>query len=189
MNLLNIDLASCVLLSGKASNQLSHDWMVYCLSQGERVHVLDCAIRLKPFLLAEATKGSDSMVLHQITVQRAFTPYQLLDSVQALLGQDGDLDRIFFFLAPSKQFFDGDVQKEERIFLLEQLAIKLGRLKRAGGRFVLSESIPKVDESYRSFHSRLVMEVQPRTFYLHNSEAEYGANSPTLLTADPAMGR
>jgi hypothetical protein len=189
MEIDNTDLVSCVLLSGGASNQLAHEWMTYFLYRGEKLHVLDCAIRLKPYLLAESTKGMDSFVLHQISVQRAFTPYQLLDAVQSLLSSEEELDKIYFFLAPSKQFFDGDVQKEERIFLLEQLANKLGKLKKKGGRFVISESIPKQDDSYRVFHSRLILEVQPKTFTVNHREVDNGSHSSTLLTADPTIGR
>jgi hypothetical protein len=55
---------------------------------------------------------------------------------------------INIFLAPSKQFFDGDVKKDERIHLLKVLTQKLERFVQLKIPFIFSESTPKDDVTY-----------------------------------------
>ncbi len=117
------------LLSGSSEVfYLSHIWISELIFQGVRVHILDCAIRFNAFLLAEEAfrRGeSAEYVLNRATIQRAFTPYQILDALHetldSLSGNDHETKAIPFILAPCKQFFDGDVAEDEGIFLLKKM--------------------------------------------------------------------
>ncbi|TGM04712.1 hypothetical protein EHQ86_10970 [Leptospira yasudae] len=146
------------LLLGKGSNSFSHSLLVALCREGYEIQVVDCAIRFKAYSIAEATKGFETFVLHQIRIQRAFTPYQLLDFMNMLLDAEEPEPlkaRLYIFLAPSKQFFDGDVKKDERITLLDRLVEKFGRLKENGFQILISESIQKNDPVYHAYLQKL----------------------------------
>lgn len=117
---------------------LSHSWQAELVFSGRRVHVLDCAIRFNAFLLAEEAfrRGeSAEALLKQVSIQRAFTPYQILDATQELLESLSLAPAqapVLFILAPSKQFFDGDVADDEARFLLGRLLRFLGEFQKRG---------------------------------------------------------
>lgn len=99
--------------------------------QGRQVFVLDCAMRFNAFLLADEAirQGMQTeAMLQSVIVQRAFTPYQILDALSSLCTAD----QVHYILAPLKQFFDGDVQENEARFLLQKLLQITARLKSNG---------------------------------------------------------
>ena len=143
---------------------LALGWQVILTMRGYRVHNVDGANRFNVFHLAgECMERGLPVedVLNSITVQRVFTPYQVLDVVQQIAEDalrkrmqsqrrlaaaranfsersraSGDvpseLETIYFFLAPCKQFFDGDVGEEEGEFLLKRLLGVFGSMARKG---------------------------------------------------------
>lgn len=112
---------------------LSHLWQVDGVLGGEGVFVLDCAIRFNPLFLSDQAmeRGvSPEEVLSRVMVQRAFTPYQILDAVSSLFRRlEKGESFIPFILAPAKQFLDGDVAADEGSFLLGHLAALIGRFR------------------------------------------------------------
>ncbi|MCS6985026.1 MAG: hypothetical protein NZM25_07890 [Leptospiraceae bacterium] len=89
------------------------------VKQNFRVHILDCAIRLNLFAIVEESQRhflNPDVILSHITIQRLFTPYQILTVTQELTPEI-----LPVFLAPHKQFFDGDVGFKESMFLLGKL--------------------------------------------------------------------
>lgn len=133
---------------------LALGWQVILTLEGYRVHNIDGANRFNVFHLAgECMERGLPVedVLNTITVQRVFTPYQVLDVVSQIADEalrkrrersearDARADfaadersretsadssggeTIYFFLSPCKQFFDGDVGEEEGEFLLKRL--------------------------------------------------------------------
>ncbi|EKJ85210.1 hypothetical protein CLV96_0295 [Leptospira meyeri] len=139
------------VVMGRSANSVAHTIIERLLANHQKVHIIDCAIRLRAMQLAEATKGLDFFALHNVTLQRAFTPYQLLDLFNSI-ATDYRVNEcepaINIFLAPSKQFFDGDVKKDERIHLLNILTQKLERFVQLKIPFIFSESTPKDDVTY-----------------------------------------
>lgn len=116
------------LLTGTSSTAfaLALDWQLLLTLAGRKVHNVDCANRFNVFRLADECLRRcvpAEPVLHSITVQRAFTPYQLLDVAQNIArGQTRDeAGSVRFFLSPCKQFFDGDVAEDEGEYLLHRL--------------------------------------------------------------------
>ncbi len=116
------------LLTGTSSTAfaLALDWQMLLSLAGRRIHNVDGANRFNVFRLADEClrRGvPPEPVLHSITVQRAFTPYQLLDTAQNIArGQTQDEEgSVRFFLSPCKQFFDGDVAEDEGEYLLQRL--------------------------------------------------------------------
>jgi len=134
---------------------LSHIWQSEVVfEEGLRVHLLDCAIRFNAFMLAEEAfrRGEAAeYILHRVTVQRAFTPYQILDALRETLealsapGPGVEERTVPFILAPCKQFFDGDVAEDEGAFLLKKMLGLFGEFKRRGVPLVVVEK-----RSYRS---------------------------------------
>lgn len=132
---------------------LALGWQVVLALDGYRVHNIDGANRFNVFHLAgECMERGLPVedVLNTITVQRVFTPYQVLDVVSQVAedaartsrdaqpsrdvdssrrvdrstrsaGDSSAHDTVYFFLSPCKQFFDGDVGEEEGEFLLKRL--------------------------------------------------------------------
>lgn len=174
------------LLLGKGSNSFSHSFLVALCKEGYEIQVVDCAIRFKAYAVAEATKDFETLVLHQIQIQRAFTPYQLLDFMNSLLDAEEAEPlkaRLYIFLAPSKQFFDGDVKKDERICLLDRLVEKFVRLKENGYRFLISESIQKSDPVYQSYLQKLSKSIGSAVKEISAQEVpKDGTNSSTLFS-------
>lgn len=176
-----------VLLLGKASNRLSHSLLVDFCAQGQEIHILDCAIRFRAYDIAEATKGYNFPILHRINIQRAFTPYQLLDFINNILDEsDNDivLSRLYIFLAPSKQFFDGDVKDDERKHLLMKLAEKFGTMKSLGFRFLISESIKKSDPIYQTYLMNLSQSIGTLPKEIELLETSNGQDSNSLFPRD-----
>lgn len=176
---------------GRSANSVAHSIIERLLANHQKIHVIDCAIRLRPMQIAEATKGLDFFALHNITLQRAFTPYQLLDLFNTISSdyQSHDSENVInIFLAPSKQFFDGDVKKEERIHLLKVLTQKLERFVQLKIPFIFSESTPKNDVTYFQYLHDLekcgkiiqLPESQPRI----RGKKSDGQNNQSLLTAN-----
>jgi hypothetical protein len=96
--------------------------------RGRQVFAIDCALRFNAFYLAEEAMRQGiqaEAMLSSILVQRAFTPYQILDVVYGIQEKE----RIYFLLAPLKQFFDSDVAEEESRFLLQKLLQAISLLK------------------------------------------------------------
>jgi len=153
-----LESGKVVMLSGSSEVfYLSHQWFADLVLQGRDVHVIDCAIRFNPFLLTEEAfrnSVSPEYMLLNIGIRRVFTPYQILDSAreaiqnEALKKEKNDPDSsrsVYFFLAPCKQFFDGDVASDEAAFLLEKLVHTFRSFSQAEIPLVLIEK-----ESYRS---------------------------------------
>lgn len=176
---------------GRSSNSVAHKIIELLLTNHQKVHVIDCAIRLRAMQLAEATKGLDFFALHNITLQRAFTPYQLLDlfnTISSDFQSHDSQDVINIFLAPSKQFFDGDVKKEERIHLLKVLTQKLERFVQLKIPFIFSESTPKDDITYFAYLDNLkkcgkIIQL-PETLPKIKKGTPNGTNDYSLLTAN-----
>ena len=116
---------------------LSGLWQVNFALSGCRVWVIDCAMRHDIFALADEAarnQANTDELLANIMVKRVFTPYQILSAICDIIhlpvsvsGRD-----IYFLLAPCKQFFDGDVQRDEGAFLLRKLTGLLNRIKTSG---------------------------------------------------------
>lgn len=176
---------------GRSSNSVAHKIIELLLTNHQKVHVIDCAIRLRAMQIAEVTKGLDFFALHNITLQRAFTPYQLLDlfnTISADTQHNNPEHVINIFLAPSKQFFDGDVQKEERIHLLKVLTQKLERFVQLKIPFIFSESTPKNDVTYFQYLHDLekcgkIIQL-PETLARNRRGKLHGQNDYPLLTSN-----
>lgn len=112
------------LLTGeKGQYKLALSWQLAFVQLGYRIFNLDCAVRFNPFHITRETRLANlppESILEQIWIQRAFTPYQILDSLQAILSQKEE-NTIYFLLAPCKQFLDGDVKEEEGYYLLHKM--------------------------------------------------------------------
>ncbi|MCE9600024.1 MAG: hypothetical protein K8S54_18835 [Spirochaetia bacterium] len=132
------------LLTGKSRIfHLAHVWQIQFLLQNHRILVIDCAIRFNAFFLADEAMRlglQSEAVLQSILVQRAFTPYQILDVVTGILSKSHRPSySTYFLLAPMKQFFDGDVSEEEGKFLLQKLIGVIRKIQIAGIPFVIVE--------------------------------------------------
>jgi hypothetical protein len=98
---------------------LAQVWQTRMAIDGIKTHTIDCAIRFNTYAIAEEAlrlQIPPESIHDQITVTRAFTPYQILDAVQELKKNE-----VVFVLAPAKQFFDGDVAFDEGLFLIQKL--------------------------------------------------------------------
>ena len=141
---------------------LSHSWQAELVFAGRRVHVLDCAIRFNAFLLAEEAfrRGeSAEATLNRVSVQRAYTPYQILDATRELLESitlAPEHAPVPFILAPAKQFFDGDVAADEARFLLGRLLSLFGEFKERGFPLVVIEKESYKNRNFPPFIERLV---------------------------------
>lgn len=122
----NWDRSDFGVLTGESGAfTLAHKWISHLLIQDNRVHIIDCAIRFDVFkIIDEATlfEFNADEILDKGSIQRAFTPYQILDVTKDILKnfRNGQ-NEIYMILAPCKQFFDGDVGEEEGFFLLNKL--------------------------------------------------------------------
>lgn len=97
-------------------------WQVLLVQLGYKPHTIDCAMRGNAFTIADEAMRRNlqpEAVLESISIQRAFTPYQILDVMHEIL--ENPKDRIYTILAPCKQFFDGDVGDDEGTYLLGKL--------------------------------------------------------------------
>ncbi|AGS80776.1 hypothetical protein LEP1GSC050_0074 [Leptospira phage vB_LbrZ_5399-LE1] len=171
------------LILGKQSNRAIHDLLAELAIRCKEVHVFDCAIRFNVFAIAEAGRKSNSSFLHNIHLQRAFTPYQLLDSIGELLRAPAELtgSPLYFFLAPSKQFFDGDVKKDEREHLLAVLVKKFEAMHEKKIRFLISESLKIQDPLYLSYIEKLKISFGSIEAKTPRSELEENGKDNTAL--------
>jgi len=122
---------------------LAHSWIALFLATNYQVHVIDCAIRFNVYrLIDEGNKLSFD--IHELLmigkVQRAFTPYQILDACNSILKEKRNPNKVYFILAPCKQFFDGDVKEQEGYFLLNKLISVFASIQEKGIPFLAVES-------------------------------------------------
>lgn len=109
--------------------------------RGADVFNIDCAIRFNAFLLVDEAlrQGvAPEAVLQKVRVQRAFTPYQILDVLHAILANPGSA--LYVLLAPCKQFFDGDVGHDEAVFLLGKMLGVIAQLRARSVPLLVVES-------------------------------------------------
>ena len=123
-----------MLLGESGVFSLALSWQVRMFLRGFRIHNIDCALRFNAFALVDEAYRNNlqpELVLMQTKIQRAFTPYQLLDVIGRLarLRAPTAPGEVFFLLAPLKQFFDRDVGEQEGAYLLERLFRMLTTLR------------------------------------------------------------
>ncbi|TGK44111.1 hypothetical protein [Leptospira andrefontaineae] len=147
------------LLTGRQGiYKLALRWEYAFAVSGFQVFNLDCAIRFDVFTITEETRKrrvSPEALLEKILVQRAFTPYQILDSLKEIYTSTKE-NTIYFILAPCKQFFDGDVQDDEGLFLLEKLVLLLERMRSRQIPIVLVESTKYTHPNFQKIFPKLV---------------------------------
>ncbi|EQA54689.1 hypothetical protein [Leptospira kmetyi] len=137
---------------------LALQWEYAFAVSGFKIFNLDCAIRFNPFVITEETRKRrvpPETLLENILVQRAFTPYQILDALHTI-EHEAAKDTIYFLLAPCKQFFDGDVQEDEGIFLLNKMLLILERLHAMEMPVLVIEKMKYPHPTYKNFFPRLV---------------------------------
>ncbi|HMV77534.1 MAG TPA: hypothetical protein PL048_05935 [Leptospiraceae bacterium] len=177
------DRKGLLFLKGKEGFGIAHILCAELLRRGTGIFIIDCAIRFNVFRVADFFEeiGEDpEFYLHRIIVQRAFTPYQILDSaVQAENRKNENL--IHIFLAPFKQFFDGDVKKDEAGFLLKKLIIKYSVIKNKGIPIVIAEK--------ENYPSSLFSEAMSELEKCADMEWQFSAprNSPDELSEKQSL--
>jgi len=136
-------LKSAAMLSGDGrAFVLAHSWAVVQYLSGKRVRIIDCAVRFDSNALVDELLryGVDvDEALLSMNIRRAFTPYQILEALHEI---DPNLDwanDVFYLLAPFKQFFDGDVSKEEAAYLLHMMNEKIRVLSQQGVTILIVE--------------------------------------------------
>jgi hypothetical protein len=163
------DRSSLGVLTGNAEiYRLAHMWIAILISSGYRVHVIDCAIRFNVYRMIECTNllGVDAQeFLMTGIVQRAFTPYQILDVCHGILNGGNSPNDIYFILAPSKQFFDGDVKDAEGYFLLQKLISVFAKMQARG--------IPLVAVESKKYKHKTFQFLFPDLIRLANANWEY----------------
>ncbi len=147
------------LLTGKEGiYRLALRWEYAFAVSGFSVFNLDCAMRFNPFIITEETRRrrvSPEALLEKILIQRAFTPYQILDSLRAISISERK-NTIYFILAPCKQFFDGDVQDDEGRFLLEKLVLFLEFMRSQKIPIILVESSEYPHPTFQAVFPKIV---------------------------------
>ena len=154
------DMSSLGVLTGNAEiYRLAHSWIAHLIGMGYRVHVIDCAIRFNVYRMMEEVSllgGDVQLFLDTGSVQRAFTPYQILDVCLGILNRRKSASDIYFVLAPSKQFFDGDVKTQEGFFLLQKLISVFEAMQASGIPIVAVESRKYKHKTFQFLFPRLV---------------------------------
>lgn len=194
------NFSSGILTGDSAVFPYSLKQQILLYIKGFEVFNLDCAMRFDVFSIMEEAaryRVPYDELLNQILVQRAFTPYQILDSIHNILGnRSKSRNRIHFLLAPAKQFYDGDVSTDEARYLLKILFQLLARMKRYHIPFLFIEK-----ESYGNpIHPPFMESLQALTGkvrIIRRSIAEntktgnnkhrgiqHGTNSSTILQPD-----
>ncbi|TGN20201.1 hypothetical protein [Leptospira idonii] len=149
------------MLGGRRSEgiyKLALHWEYVFAVSGFSVFNLDCAICFNPFVItAETRKRSlpPEPILEKILVQRAFTPYQILDALHSITKQKSD-DTIYFLLAPCKQFFDPDVADEEGLFLLEKMVLCLEKIRSLKIPTLIVESLKYDHKNFQKILPKLI---------------------------------
>ncbi|PJZ45631.1 hypothetical protein [Leptospira brenneri] len=151
------------LLTGeRGMYKLAHFWQYAMVCSGFQVFNLDCAIRFNPFTIAEETRKQNLQpepFLEQIRVQRAFTPYQILDALKEIMTSKDD-NTIYFLLAPCKQFFDGDVKDDEGLFLLNLMLQLIEKFPDANLPLLIIESWTYSHKNFKIFFPKLLRATQ-----------------------------
>ncbi|PJZ68230.1 hypothetical protein CH373_17825 [Leptospira perolatii] len=180
------------MLTGKEGiYNLALLWEYNFAASGLIVFNLDCAIRFNPFVLTEQARRRNippEPLLEQIIVRRAFTPYQILDSVQDISKNKWDGNTIYFFLAPCKQFFDPDVREDEGKFLLNKLFILLDDLHSLNYPILIVESLNYSHPTFRLLFPKLAeitsdlweLRVEKGYAYLKTRKTSSQQISPTM---------
>ncbi|TGK19704.1 hypothetical protein [Leptospira stimsonii] len=136
---------------------LALQWEYAFAVSGFKVFNLDCAIRFNPFVITDETRKRripPESLLENIFVQRAFTPYQILDALKNIVNRNSQ-NTIYFLLAPCKQFFDGDVQEEEGRFLLDKMLLILETIHSKNIPILVIESMKYKHPTFQNFFPKL----------------------------------
>ncbi|TGK78592.1 hypothetical protein EHQ24_18780 [Leptospira noumeaensis] len=151
------------LLTGeRGMYKLAHYWQYAMVCSGFQVFNLDCAIRFNPFTIAEETRKQNLQpepFLEQIKVQRAFTPYQILDALKIILNTKEE-NTIYFLLAPCKQFLDGDVKEDEGLFLLNRMLELIEKFPGENVPLLIIESWTYTHKNFQIFFPKLLRTTQ-----------------------------
>ncbi len=202
MSLVNInpDDSGPVLITGSSGLfTLAMGWQIDFYENNIPILNIDCAIRFNVFpLVNEAMRRGHSPedVLSSIYIQRAFNPYQILDSLNRILNMGDKLPWLPVLLAPAKQFFDGDVGKDEGAYMLGRMLKVLSDLKKEGIPFIVveKESYPSAQyfpeflkklSGFMSVHHR-ISPYNMRKLISHTDKRgkHNGPNHPSLFHAD-----
>lgn len=137
---LSWNLKGILFLLGKPGFGIAHFLSSELARRRVSVRIIDCAIRFDIFQITDFMEraGVGDDILEEIQICRAFTPYQILDSASQILNSENSRE-ITVYLAPFKQFFDGDVKTDEAKFLLRRLLQKLSFLQKKGCSLILAE--------------------------------------------------
>jgi len=186
---------------------LSHLWQFSLVQSGYKIHNIDCAIRFDAYAIAEEAlkNGISPEDIHdRITVSRCFTPYQILDEVNDIYIQENGLGKkpglLCFILAPSKQFFDGDVSAEEGRFLLQKLISIFQSFQKKSIPLMIVEKENYNHPAFRTFYAAVqnmarpvfrlkVMEKEMRKFYsiqISSHTTGYASKKSFDQVAEPA---
>lgn len=180
---LSWNLSGILFLLGKPGFGIAHLLSSELARRKVSVRIIDCAIRFDISQITDFMEraGVKEDILEEIQICRAFTPYQILDSASQILHPENDRE-ITVYLAPFKQFFDGDVKTDEAKFLLHRLLQKLAFLQKKGCSLILAEKekytstvFPEALSFLRSFVSA--------EWDLRSSSASLPYNENTLFGA------
>ncbi|EQA38438.1 hypothetical protein LEP1GSC047_2348 [Leptospira inadai serovar Lyme str. 10] len=147
-----------MLMGREGIYRLALRWEYAFAASGFKVFNLDCAIRFNPFTITAETRRDrvpPEELLQNILIQRAFTPYQILDSLLSIVRNRRE-DTIYFLLAPCKQFFDGDVQEEEGRYLLDKMHLVLELLRDKELPVLVIESLGYSHPTFQRFFPKLI---------------------------------
>lgn len=181
-----------LLMGNSGVFSLAHAWTASYLARGQNVFLLDCAIRFQMDTMVHLLPQPLEHYLRKLVVQRAFTPYQILDAVQKLHQRSRPYD-LHVILAPAKQFFDGDVGDQECGYLLGILAKKLYHLP-ASTKIIVVEKDQYSHAQFPRFSHRL-QQAMSQFWYLsqgkeliykpkkiQNQGEHHGQNHSTLFS-------
>ncbi len=153
------DRKGMAMLTGdKGIYRLGLHWEYALARSGFHVFNLDCAIRFNPFVITNETRKQNiapEPLLESIFVQRAFTPYQILDTLYDISNHVAE-NTIYFLLAPCKQFLDGDVQNDEGLHLLHKMLACLEGFHAKKIPIVVIESMRYRHENFQTFFPKLL---------------------------------
>ncbi|MDF3818270.1 hypothetical protein P3G55_00075 [Leptospira sp. 96542] len=147
------------LLTGdRGMYKLAIGWQFALANSGFKIFNLDCAIRFNPFIITSETRKNNLMpepILEQILIQRAFTPYQILDSLQTILHSN-EKNTIYFLLSPTKQFLDADVKEDEGLYLLHKMLNILKEYPKYNRPLLIVESWTYKHKNFQIFFPKLL---------------------------------
>ncbi|MBM9591039.1 hypothetical protein JWG41_11315 [Leptospira sp. 201903075] len=151
-----------LLTGNRGMYRIAHFWQYALVCSGFQVFNLDCAIRFNPFTIAEETRKQNlapEPFLEQIQIQRAFTPYQILDALQKMLSSKEE-NTVYFLLAPCKQFLDGDVKDDEGLFLLNLMLEFIKQFPSENVPLLIIESWKYSHKNFQIFFPKLLRTTQ-----------------------------